>query len=157
MWPKTPPRMDRLHSLFILKTCSNGSQGLRLPQLQAYWKHPSNTEVHNTRRLSFTLLTHHQYEMFGYKIISWSTPVSFTSDVENGLQEAQRSERTLQIVFSYKLQNAKTPNTKSWNGRCGLHHVPRTNPVHGTCDHSSVAFFFFYIARTENGAYNSNV
>jgi len=65
------------------------------------------------RRLSFTLLTHRQYEMFGYKIISCSTPVFFTSDVENGHQVAQRSEGTLQIAFSYKLQNAKTPNTKS--------------------------------------------
>jgi len=51
--------------------------------------------------------------MFGYKIISCSTPVSFESDVENGLKVEQRSERTSQIVFSYKLQNAKTPNTKS--------------------------------------------
>jgi len=140
-----------LHSAFTLKTCSNGSPGLRLPQLEAYRRHLSNTEVHNTRRLSFTLLTHRQYEMFGYKIISCSTSVSFTSDVQNGLQVAQSSERTLQIVFSYKLQNAKPPNTKSWNACCGLYHVPPSNPVHGTRDHSFVAFFFFILPalRTE--------
>jgi hypothetical protein len=131
------------------KNCSKGSPRIRLPQLEAYWKHPSSTEVHNRRRLFFTLLTHRQYEMFGYKTISCSTPVSFTSDVQNGLQVAQPSERTLQNVFSYRLQNAKTLNTRSWNACCGLYHVPRTNPVHGTRDHNSVTFFFLYYPHWE--------